>query len=96
MAETRLCDCPKCHRANVVGYADSSTADLAWQGGGAAYGATVGTLFAPGAGTIAGAIVGGLVGKALANGTKEARVPFNFSCPACGHEWTKNYQIKSK
>ena len=89
MAETRLSDCPKCGRANVIGYRNDGIQYA--EGGGGAYGAIVGGLLGGPIGIGIGAWLGKKAGEVLANSGGEAA--YKFKCPnfSCGHTWTKYF-----
>lgn len=89
MAETRLSDCPKCGRANVIGYRNDGIQYA--EGGGGAYGAIVGGLLGGPIGIGIGAWLGKKAGELIANSGGEAE--YKFKCPnfSCGHTWTKYF-----
>ena len=89
MAETRLSDCPKCGRANVIGYRNDGIQYA--EGGGAGYGAILGGLLGGPIGVGVGLLLGKKAGELLANSGGEAE--YKFKCPncSCGHTWTKYF-----
>lgn len=89
MAESRFCDCPICHRANVVGYkVEEKGAKAVMAGAGAVLGAlALGPL-----GLLGGLAIGKMGGDALVDSEKE--IKFNFKCPNCSHEWSRWFRNK--
>lgn len=92
MAETRYCDCPECHRANVVGYKKEAKESKYWKGGATGYGAIVGGLLGGPLGAAVGAGLGKVAGDMLADETEGNWIDFQFQCPACNHRWEKSFK----
>lgn len=88
MAETRFCDCPKCQRANVIGYKQEEKGAKAAIAGAAAF---LGAVALGPLGLLGGLAAGKMGADALVDSDKEAT--FNFKCPHCSHEWTRRFPI---
>lgn len=89
MAETRYSDCPKCRRANVVGYkVEDKGAKAILAGSAAIAGAAVlGPL-----GLLGGLALGKLGADAIEDSGDESK--FNFKCPSCAKEWSEWFPNK--
>lgn len=90
MAETRISDCPKCGRTNVVGYRNDGKEVV--DGIGAGYGAILGGLIGGPLGVAAGLWLGKKAGGLLAD-SGDGSVEYKFKCPnpSCCNEWVRYF-----